>query len=102
MRKLLCLLAILSAGAVAQTPAPQSPTQAKSLAPAVLTDGTPVKLRVGAGINTASVRVGDELQLDVAEEIRMDDVTVIPTTSAATVVVTSQGTACEHPGAVVL
>jgi hypothetical protein len=91
MRKTLCLLAVLfSVGAFAQTSTPQSPANSKSLAPAVLADGTPVKLRVGAGINTASLHVGDELELDVAEEIQMDDVTVIPTTSVATVVVTSQ------------
>jgi PEGA domain len=93
MRKFSCLLAFLfCAGAivVAQTPAANSASAAKPLGAAALEDGTPVKLRVGAGINTANVRVGDELELDVAEEIRMGDVSVIPTSSVAKVVVTSE------------
>ena len=94
MRKTTCLLVlVLSAGVVglAQTPAKSSTAAASNLSQAMLVDGTPVKLRVGAGINTASVRVGDELELDVEQEIRINDVVVIPTSSVAKVVVTSQG-----------
>src|SRR6516225_2439067 len=92
MRKLSCLLAFVFcvANVVAQTPSANGASAAKPLAASALEDGTPVKLRVGAGINTASVRVGDELELDVAEEIRMGDVSVIPTSSVAKVVVTSE------------
>jgi PEGA domain len=94
MRKTTCLLAlVLSAGVVglAQTPAKSSTAAASKLSQAMLVDGTPVKLRVGAGINTASVRVGDELELDVDQEVRINDVVVISTSSVAKVVVTSQG-----------
>jgi hypothetical protein len=98
MRKYLWLWTLLvSVGslAFAQVPsratAPASALAAKPLTQAVLNDGTPLKLRVGAGITTNSLRVGDELELDVDEEIRVGDVTVVPTSSTAKVVVTSQG-----------
>jgi hypothetical protein len=97
MRKFPCLLSfLLSAGALALAQLPASnnlpSAGAKSTSQAVLADGTPVKLRVGAGINTAGVRVGDELELNVEEEVRIDDVSVISTSSVAKVAVTSEST----------
>lgn len=94
MRKTLCPLAVLvfAVGlASAQTSASPKADAANAPSAAVLADGTLVKLRVGAAINTNSLRVGDELDLDVAEEIRINDVSVIPTSSVARVVVMSQG-----------
>lgn len=94
MRKTLCPLAVLLFAvslASAQTSASPKADAANASSAPVLADGTLVKLRVGAAINTNSLRVGDELDLDVAEEIRINDVSVIPTSSAARVVVMSQG-----------
>jgi len=93
MRKFLYLLVLIvcvAAASPAQTSASNSSPAAKSVSQAMLEDGTAVRLRVGAGINTTGVRVGDELELNVDEEIRVDDVTVVPTTSVAKAVVTSQ------------
>jgi len=93
MRKAIGLFAVLwmfEVMAPAHTSAHQSHTTATTAGAAVLADGTPVKLRVGASINLATVRVGDDLELDVDEEIRMNDVAVIPTSSFAKVVVMAQ------------
>jgi hypothetical protein len=46
--------------------------------PMVLEDGTPVKLRTGRTISSAEARVGDTLDLEVLEEVRINDVVVIP------------------------
>jgi hypothetical protein len=101
MRKSFQMFAILlftAAATQAQTPAPDAKAPASSTSPAVLADGTLVKLRVGAGINVASVRVGDELDLDVAEEIQVRDVAIVPTSSSARVVVATENLEASKTG----
>ena len=93
MRKILWLFTFLlgiASLATAQTSASPKPAPGDSLSAPVLADGTPIKIRVGAAINTGNLRVGDELDLDVAQEIRMNDVAVISNSSVARVVVMSQ------------
>jgi hypothetical protein len=94
MRKLSLLLAFLLCVALlasAQTSSPSNPTASapKPVSQVLLPDGTPVMLRVGAAINTANVRVGDQLELSVEEEVRANDVVVVPVNGIAQVVVTS-------------
>jgi hypothetical protein len=60
------------------------------LAAAVLADGTPVKLRVSRGTNTAGLRVGDTAELEVVQDVKVGDITVISTNNVATAVVTAQ------------
>ncbi|MBI2678167.1 MAG: PEGA domain-containing protein [Candidatus Koribacter versatilis] len=50
----------------------------RSTGPFVLEDGTPVKLRTGRTISSAEARVGDTLDFEVLEEVRVGDVVVIP------------------------
>jgi PEGA domain len=68
-----CVLAIV---AVAQTPAKP---QTASSAPinVVLTDGTPVKLRLGNTAANSGVRIGENIELEVAEDVRVSEVVVV-------------------------
>jgi PEGA domain len=78
----------LLASALAQT---ASPSAAVSTAPVnvVLQDGTPVKLRMGATAAASGVRVGETLDLEVSEDIRLGDVVVVPKGSPASASVTN-------------
>ncbi|HMK23134.1 MAG TPA: hypothetical protein VK466_12435, partial [Terriglobales bacterium] len=60
----------------AQTATPQP---AASTAPvnAVLADGTPLKLRMNSSTQPGSIRIGESLELEVAEDVRVADVVVI-------------------------
>ena len=71
-----------------QTPAVPSPapaTQTGAIAsPArppqanTLMDGTPVKLRLSQTISSADAKVGQEIPFEVVEEVKVDDVVVLP------------------------
>ena len=71
----------------AQSPA--APTAAASTAPVniVLADGTPVKVRMGSA--SLGARVGETLELEVSEDVRVGDVVVIAKGSAAQAGVTN-------------
>jgi hypothetical protein len=53
-----------------------------------LLDGTPVHLRLGKTISSARAHVGDQVELEVAEEVVVDGLSVIPKGAMATGVVT--------------
>ena len=53
--------------------APTGPPQ-----PHTLLDGTPVKLRLSQTISSADAKVGQEIPFEVVEEIKVDDVVVLP------------------------
>jgi hypothetical protein len=69
-------------GATAEAPAPQNPDlqTAPSLPPPphTLVDGTPVKLRLSQTISSADARVGQEVPFEVVEDIKVEDVVVLP------------------------
>ncbi len=46
--------------------------------PHVLLDGTPVKLRLSQTITSADAKVGQEIPFDVVEDVKVDDVVVLP------------------------
>ena len=54
-------------------PQPQRPPQ-----PHTLMDGTPVKLRLSETMSSANAKVGQEIPFDVVEEVKVDDVVVLP------------------------
>ena len=68
-----CVFAIAG---VAQTP--EKPQTASS-APinVVLTDGTAVKLRLGTTAASSGARIGENIELEVAEDVRVSDVVVV-------------------------
>jgi len=86
---------ILSAPLVAQTSAPanaapqaqaadagpvQTPaaTPTRPPQPHTLMDGTPVKLRLSETMSSASAKTGQEVPFEVVEEVKVDDVVVLP------------------------
>ena len=82
------LLTLLIGGLVlqvsAQSPAAQQPLAANT-APinVVLADGTPVKLTLGSTAASKGVRLGENLELEVAEDVRVNDVVVLAKGSIA-------------------
>lgn len=70
-------------------PAPQEQTKAATpAAPHTLLDGTPVKLRLSQTISSADARVGQEVPFEVVEELKMDDIVVLPKGATAIASVT--------------
>jgi len=73
----LCLSAVLVAQQAAPTPSPVAPSAAAP-APHTLLDGTPVKLRLAQTISSADAKVGQEVPFEVVDEVRVDDIVVLP------------------------
>lgn len=84
---ILCLSTILVAQQVssgpASTPAPQTTTITTAPTPHTLMDGTPIKLRLSQTISSADAKVGQEVPFEVIEEVKVDDVVVLPKGAAA-------------------
>jgi hypothetical protein len=65
-------------------PAPSNPSDQPAASPAkppephTLLDGTPIKLRLSQTISSADAKVGQEIPFEVIEEVKVDDVIVIP------------------------
>ena len=80
-----CLVCSLAASVVAQqTPipapssAPVSGPVSSPVQPDTLLDGTPVKLRLSQTISSADAKVNQEIPFEVVEDIKVDDVVVLP------------------------
>jgi hypothetical protein len=88
---LMLLVSALSVAVAAQSPASQHPSTAPAAndpVDVVLADGTPIKLGLGeTGLSNA--RVGENLDLEVAEDVRVSGVVVISKGSVATGEVTA-------------
>jgi PEGA domain len=83
------LMAGVASGASAQNAAPPTAPASNTPVNVVLEDGTPVKLRMGATAATNGVRVGETLDLEVSEDVRVGDVVVIAKGSPASASVTN-------------
>ena len=57
-------------------------------APHTLLDGTPVKLRLSQTITSADAKVGQEVPFEVVEDVKVDDVVVLPKGATAIATVT--------------
>ena len=57
-------------------PSPIASTQLPS--PHTLLDGTPIKLRLSQTISSSDAKVGQEIPFEVVEEVKVDDVVVLP------------------------
>jgi PEGA domain-containing protein len=85
---LMFVMSALSLAVAAQSPAPQHPSAAAApatseLVDVVLADGTPIKLGL-ADAALSNARVGENLDLEVAEDVRVSGVVVISKGSVAT------------------
>jgi hypothetical protein len=78
----LCPLLVAQQAPGASTSQPASSATATTPAgppqPHTLLDGTPVKLRLSQTISSANAKVGQEIPFEVVEEIKVDDVAVLP------------------------
>src|SRR3954465_15754941 len=66
------------ASSSASTPPPVQPSAAIPPPPHTLLDGTPVKLRLSQSISSEEAKVGQEVPFEVMEEIKVDDIVVLP------------------------
>jgi hypothetical protein len=91
----------LTAQAAIQTTTPAETKTESSAAPApatasvkpnTLLDGTPIRLSLQRNVSSADAHVGDQVDFDVVEEVKVDGVVVIPKGSVALATVT----AAEH------
>jgi hypothetical protein len=77
----------------AQTnPSPAPSAQQPASTPSTqfaLEDGTPVKLRIGRTVSSADAHVGDNVDLEVLEEVKVGNVVVVPKGGTAMATVTS-------------
>ena len=90
------LIVALVAHANAQNPSPARTPPAGSTAglaqrpslPNTLMDGTPIKLRLGRTISSATEKDGNQVDFETLEEIKVNDVVIIPKGSLASGTVT--------------
>ena len=61
----------------------QQPAAVSNLAPFVLQDGTPVKLRLAQTVSSADAQVNDRVEFEVLEDVSVNNVVVIPKGTAA-------------------
>ena len=64
----------------AAEPSSNAPDPAKTL---ILPDGTPVRMKLGKAISSADAKVGDEVSLEVSEDVIVDDLLIIPKGASA-------------------
>ena len=76
----------------AQQAAPQQPAASSTSNKFVLDDGTPIKLRLDRNLSSADAKTGDNIDFEVLEEVKVNDVVVIPKGNIAIGTVT----AAEH------
>lgn len=83
------LLALMTNSLGQTQTAPASSSQAAALSGFGLDDGTPVKLRISETISSASAHVGDEVPLEVLEEVKVGNTVVITKGATAIASVTN-------------
>jgi hypothetical protein len=89
---LLCVLLTHAPLSDAQQAAPQQAATASTSNKFVLDDGTPIKLRLDRTLSSADAKTGDNIDFEVLEEVKVNDVVVIPKGNIAIGTVT----AAEH------
>ena len=75
---LLCLLLTQTSLSGAQQAASQQPTTSSTANKFVLDDGTPIKLRLNRNLSSADAKTGDNIDFEVLEEVKVNEVVVIP------------------------
>src|SRR5690348_12025713 len=83
----LLLIVLLSVAAPAQQVA-QSVSRPSTPAGLVLEDGTPLKLRISRTVSSADAKVGDTVDFEVLEEVRIGNLLVVPKGGVAWATVT--------------
>jgi hypothetical protein len=68
--------------------APQTAVAPSSTSAPILEDGTPVKLRIGRTVSSADAHVGDTVDFEVLEEVKVGNLLIIPKGGTAIATVT--------------
>ena len=89
---LLCALLTHVSLSGAQQAAPQQPRASSTPNKFALDDGTPIKLRLDRNLSSADAKTGDNIDFEVLEEVKVNDIVVIPKGNIAIGTVT----AAEH------
>src|SRR3989449_10577421 len=81
---------LVSSSAQVQTvqPAAQAPVTSSAPTGPTLEDGTPVKLRIGRTVSSADAHVGDTVDFEVLDEVRLSNLLIIPKGGTAWATVT--------------
>src|SRR5438128_2235797 len=81
---------LVSSSAQVQTvqPAAQAPVTSSAPTGPTLEDGTPVKLRIGRTVSSADAHVGDTVDFEVLDEVRLTNLLIIPKGGVAWATVT--------------
>ena len=81
---------LVSSSAQVQTvqPAAQAPVTSSAPTGPTLEDGTPVKLRIGRTVSSADAHVGDSVDFEVLDEVRLSNLLIIPKGGVAWATVT--------------
>jgi hypothetical protein len=84
---ILCLSGVLVAQQTTPSTKPGSEPQATPVTLHILMDGTPIKLRLSQTMSSADAKVGQEVPFEVVEDVKVDDLVVLPkgTTAIGTV-----------------
>jgi hypothetical protein len=69
-------------------PAAQAPASQQGPAKTVLPEGTPVRMRINRTVSSADAQVGDSVDFETLDDVRLGDVVVIPKGSTAMATVT--------------
>src|SRR2546429_9997255 len=83
------LLVTSAAQQTVQPAASQPAATANGPSGQALEDSTPVKLRMGQTVSSADAHVGDSIDLEVLEEVRVGNIVVIPKGGIAIATVTA-------------
>lgn len=86
---LLCVLLTHASLSPAQQAAPQQPATPSTSNKFVLDDETPIKLRLDRTLSSADAKTGDNIDFEVLEEVKVNDVVVIPKGNLAIGTITS-------------
>src|SRR5437870_3042404 len=81
---------LVSSSAQVQTvqPAAQAPVTSSAPSGPTLEDGTPVKLRIGRTVSSADAHVGETVDFEVLDEVRLTNLLIIPKGGVAWATVT--------------
>ena len=74
---LLCVLLTQTSLSQTQQAAPQQPATSAASNKFVLDDGTPIKLRLNRNLSSADAKTGDNIDFEVLEEVKVNDIVVI-------------------------
>ena len=75
---LLCVLLTQTSLSQTQQAPPQQPATSSTSNKFTLDDGTPIKLRLDRTLSSADAKTGDNIDFEVLEEVKVNDIVVIP------------------------